>query len=281
MSSETTWSSESSYVNAYGVATPVQTVESFDDIPKPLAQWDFTQAAAPFYTTDGDLGLLQGHTNLVKRITTPFGYGISCNGSTSFLKLSQQQVGRLNVAQGTGVVTVAAWVNTTDTNTGYVAGCWGEVDADPGRSYGLFYDLPTYGGADRVCMHVSIDGKPTPGYPYSRDYSTSSKMITLGVWQLYVGTYDGTQAISYLDGVAESVKNFKDSKGKIYDKNPYFYPQGLNPHPYEFTVGANRLNKGMSNFAKASFARIRVWDQCLTPQQIKRLYEEESVVLSA
>lgn len=280
MTSSTTWASNAAYINTNGVATKVQTLESFNDIPKPLAQWDFAQSAAPFYSSDGDLGLLQGTSTPVRKITTPFGPGIFCDGS-NYLTIPRNQVGRLNVAQGSGKVTVAAWVNTSDSNVGYVAGCWGEVDADPGRSYGLFFDLPTYGGDDCVCFHVSIDGLPTPGYPYSRDYSTSRQKITRGVWQLYVGTYDGQQAISYLNGVGESVKDFTDNKGNTYDKNPYQYAKGLNPNPYDFTVGANMLNRGMANHAKASFAKIRVWDECLTPQQIYRMYKEESPVLQS
>jgi len=247
-------------------------------VPAPIAQWDFTESAAPFRTTSGDLPLAQAGRTAATRVATPWGTGLSLTGS-SYLRLPAASTGRLAVGASKNTVTVAAWVRATDTDTGFVAGSWTEDANQPRRSYGLFYDLGTYGGADRANFHVSRSGGPTPGYPYSRDYSASGAKMTRSVWQLHVGTYDGAQAISYLDGVATAYPRYTDPLGNTYAKNPYLFPHGLNPIAGDFTVGGVQLTGKAGNFARGTVAKVRVWDRTLTAGEVKALYDAESAVL--
>jgi hypothetical protein len=247
-------------------------------VPAPLAEWRFDEAAPPFRTTAGDLPLQQAGTLKATSVATPFGRGVNLPGK-SFLRLHRDAVGRLNVGAGSGTVTVAAWVLMTDDNAGFVAGMWSEASADPRRSYGLFYDLSTYGGDERTNFHVSRTGGPTPGQKFSLDYSASGQMFTRRVWQLHVGTYDGRNAVSYLDGAAVPYGPMTDKFGNTYVKNPYPYPDGLNPNPAEFTVGAVQMASTVGNYAEGTFARVRVWDRALTSEQVRAIYDSERPVI--
>jgi len=251
--------------------------------PTPLAEWAFGETAAPFLSTAGDLPLSSVGTTAVTRIAAPWGYAASFPGA-SHLSLAAANVGRLNIGLTSNLVTVAAWVYATDTNAGFVGGCWQEDDADPRRAYGLFYDLATYGGNDSVCMHVSKLGGASPNLPYSRDYSCSLELITRGQWHFYVGTYDGAQAISYLDGKGSSYKNYTEpaaptGEGKTYDKNPYLFSLGLNNKPCDFTVGGVTMSAGIGNYMTGRVSKLRVWGTALTPQQVQALYLTEKALL--
>ncbi|WP_285135934.1 LamG-like jellyroll fold domain-containing protein [Microbacterium sp. lyk4-40-TSB-66] len=247
-------------------------------VPAPIAEWRFEEAAAPFRTTTGDLPLQHAGNVRATTVATPFGRGVNLPGK-SFLRLHRDAVGRLNVGAGTGTVTVAAWVLMTDDNAGFVAGMWSESSRDPRRSYGLFYDLSTYGGDERGNFHVSRTGGPTAGHPFSIDYSASGQTFTRRVWQLHVGTYDGREAVSYLDGLSVPLGPVKDKFGNTYMKNPYPYPDGLNPTPAEFTVGAVQMASTVGNYAEGTFSRVRVWDRALTAEQVRALYENERPVV--
>ncbi|WP_181118415.1 LamG-like jellyroll fold domain-containing protein [Rathayibacter sp. AY1B5] len=257
-----------------GKLVPFSALRQKVGVPTPLAQWDFS--AEPFKTTTGDLPLEQAGSTRAVVTGSPFGTaaGIALDGS-AFLRLDKSAVGRLNIGARGKAVTVAAWLKHSDTNAGFVGGCWQEDAIDPRRSYGLFYDLNTYGGDERSNFHVSKTGRPTPGYPFSRDYSASGQTFKRGVWQLHVGTYDGTDAVSYLDGSAVSYPSYTDPLNQTYAKNPYRFLDGLNGTPCDFTVGAVELTNGPGNFVIGSIARLRVWDTALTPQQVQALYKKE------
>lgn len=257
---------------------PTPTPSGPVDVPDPIAEWRFEEAAAPFRTTAGDLPLQHAGNVRATTVATPFGRGVNLPGK-SFLRLHRDSVGRLNVGAGGGAVTVAAWVLMTDDNAGFIAGMWSESSGDPRRSYGLFYDLSTYGGDERGNFHVSRTGGPTAGHPFSIDYSASGQTFTRRVWQLHVGTYDGREAVSYLDGLSVPLGPLKDKFGNISMKNPYPYPDGLNPSPAEFTVGAVQMASTIGNYAEGTFARVRVWDRALTAEQVRALYEEERPVV--
>ncbi|MCM6762209.1 Ig-like domain-containing protein, partial [Rathayibacter sp. ZW T2_19] len=240
----------------------------------PLATWDFTEPFAPYYSTSGDLPLLQAGRTSATRTSTPWGTGVTMTG-TSYLRIPAAQTGRLTIGATGNAVTVASWVRMTDLDTGFIAGAWKENSAGPTRSYGLFYDLGTYGGNERAAFHVSRTGGPTPGYPYSRDYAASGDTFSRGVWQLHVGTYDGAAAVSYLNGRAVAYPVFTDDKGATYAKNPYLFADGLNPLPGDFTVGGVELTKGPGNYAIGSFAKVRVWDRALSADEVSALYTAE------
>ncbi len=244
-----------------------------------LAQWDFTEAAAPFRSTDGAYALNQAAATLVTRTTSPWGYAASFPGSPAFLKMADAHLGALNLGLDTGQVTVAAWVYRTTTSTGFLGGAWQENNADPRRQYGLFVNLGTYGGAEKPCMHVSKSGEATPGYPFAREYSAGGTNVTNGTWQLHVGTYDGTEIRSYLNGAFTPIPTYTDGLGNTYAKNPFSFTDGLNSEPCEFTVGAVTLTAGPGNFFVGSIARLRVWNRALSPVEIANLYAAEAASL--
>ena len=146
-------------------------------LPTPIARWDFSEAVAPFASgIAGAPALRQGPGSAAQRVLTPFGSGVRFNGATDYLRVAAAEVGPLNVGASTGSVTVAGWVFSSDTDNALIAGCWNGSTGN--RSYALFNDLPTYGGDNRVCMHVSKTGGVTPGYPHSIDYAADPRMMT-------------------------------------------------------------------------------------------------------
>ncbi|MGC5225249.1 LamG-like jellyroll fold domain-containing protein [Micromonospora sp. DT81.3] len=245
-----------------------------------MASWNFAESAAPYASAvAGSPALRQGRGSTAARISTPFGGGVQFNGTTDYLGVPRATVGALNVGATTGRVTVAAWVYSSDTNNAKIAGCWQESRTDPRRSYALFNDLPTYGGDDMVCMHVSKLGGPTPGYPFSIDYAAEPRKITRGRWQFHVGTYDGAQAVAYLDGLATAYPSYTDNTGATYSRNPYLYPHGLNATATDFLVGAVKRDGSLINLHKGSIAKLRVWNSALTSAQVLALYDAEKRAL--
>jgi hypothetical protein len=242
-----------------------------------IAEWTFAESTAPFYTTDGAFPLTQ--VGSVPRVTTPWGYGVSITGSPNYLIAASANLGGLNMGRFTNAVTIAAWVYRTDTGTGFVAGAWQEDNNDPRRQYGLFIDLGSYGGSQMSCFHVSKLGAATPGYPFSIDYSASKTLVQNGRWEFHVGTYDGTYVRSYLNGTFTPYTNYTDNQSNTYDKNPYYFPSGLNATLCDFTVGAVKLTAGMNNFFEGDIAKLRVWNRALSAQEVARLYADESAVL--
>lgn len=244
-----------------------------------VAFWDFAETAPPFVAKvgRGPLPLANGTSATVTTVADgPFGNAAVFDGTTDYLTLPAASIGPLDLAQIGDTVTVLAWVRRDDTDQGCIAGVWQEDSAAARRQYALFLDLSTYGGDEQVCGHVSAAGGPTPGYPFSRDYSASARKINpaRGDYRMVAFTYDGTQVISYLDGLADARPTFTDSLAATYAKNPYLYGDGLNraTAAADFTVGANHLTGGMSNFFGGRIGGLAVFDRALTAAEIMRLH---------
>ncbi|WP_159601015.1 LamG domain-containing protein, partial [Agromyces humi] len=205
------------------------------------------------------------------------GGAIAFDGAADHLRIPPQRVGPLDAARLGDEVSVFALVRRHTTSTGFVAGMWQEDDRDPRRQYGLFLSLPTYGGAQQVIGHVSHDGRPSPGLPYSRDYSASARMVAPGTWRVVGFTYDGCRAVSFLDGIADRRPTFTEAGpplggGRTYAKNPYRFGHELNRRAVaEFTVGAVRLTTGMGNHLAGAIARLAVWPRALPPAEVVAL----------
>lgn len=248
--------------------------------PELIASWEFGEAQAPFASSvAGTAPLTQGTGSTARKVATPFGGGVEFNGRTDYLRVTRDRIGALNVGATTGALTIAAWVYSTDTNNAMIAGCWQEAPTGGERAYGLFNDLPTFGGDDRVCMHVSATGGATPGYTSSRDVAVDPRLLTRGSWQLHVGTYDGAHIRAYLDGTAQPFPSYTDSTGATYAKNPYVYPDGVNPAPTDFLVGAGLRNGAPLNLHKGVIAKLRVWNGALSPSQVQAIYDAERPAL--
>lgn len=250
------------------VLTPLHPGVTATTPPTPLAHWPLTEESAPYYTTTADLPLAAKTTSPVK-VVSALGDAIYLDGS-QVLAIPAANTGRLHIgADATPAVTVSAWLYLGKHGQVAVAGIWGEFADPPQRQYALFYDLQAYGGARMSCFHVSKDGAPTPGYPYSVDYSANPVQAKLARWHHMVGTYDGQEAVSYLDGIAYA-HSYTRTRYPDNLKNPYTFPDGLNDTPHDFAVSTGGPLFGMMR-------DVRVWDTALTPGQVLGLYEATSV----
>lgn len=208
------------------------------------------------------------------------GYSAQFSGK-SYLLLPHAKTKELNIhGQGQGV-TVVAWVKWSGEQTGFVGGMWNEYQDGGKRQYGLFVSLPYYNGANQVCGHISLSGKPTPPFPYSIDYSASKQTVEKQQWQCVAFSYDGKQIKSYLNGKFERrepelinhTKGFEGyPEGLTQSKNPYYFPDGMGNNGSDFTVGAVLLKSGMGNFFKGQIAGLAVFNRALTENEINLLH---------
>lgn len=237
------------------------------DLPGLRAYWDFAERRPPFVSHVGRHVLGNGPGSDVRRCDDRAG-GVAFNGRTDFLTIAAPALGDLDLASA-GECSVLAWVRRASKGMHFIAGVWQEEDDHPARQYGLFVSLPLYGGTDQVCGHVSATGGPTPGYRYSREYSASVSTVPCDEWHHVSFTYDGHRILSYFNGLAESRRTYTDPLGNTYSKNPYLFPDGLNPSVQaDFTVGAVRLTNGMGNFLHGRLAGLAVFDRALTEGEI-------------
>ena len=222
---------------------------------------------------------LYGHELKVKSGTisyvnkAPFNGGIVLDG-TQYLQIDADKVGNLDLSQFGEEVTVLAWVNGKHKENGFIAGMWQEDDNNPKRQYGMFTNLPTYGGYRRVCGHISNTGGASPNIPYSRDYSASGRYVPYNKMCMIGFTYDGNEIKSYIDGTTDTYKEFKepdapDGEGLVLSKNPYVFKDGLNKTTKSnFTVGAVKLTNGMGNFYKGEILGIMIFKRALSKEEI-------------
>lgn len=236
--------------------------------PTPVAQWDF-RTADPLLSADGRHRLADAAGSR----SSVGAAGLTLDGRHDVLVIDEAASERLNLGKTGNEVTVLARVRWRLAQTGFVAGMWQEDGADPRRQYGLFVDLPTYGGARRVCGHVSADGRPSAGIPYSREYSASDREVGLDAWHTIGFTYDGSSAVSWLDGTTDVYAVYTEpgpplGQNLCYSKNPYRFSGGLNDRPCAFTVGAVLLSTGWGNFFGGTIAGVAVWDRTLMPDVV-------------
>lgn len=254
-------------------------------IPGLVAFWDFSQPAAPFRAVEGvaPFPLFQGTGATVTRVSDgPFGTAAEFDGTTDYLILPAADCGALNIGLNSGnQVSVLAWARRTSTNTGFIGGCWQEDDGDPRRQYGLFIDLPLYGGSEQVCGHISKTGGPTPGYPYSRDYSANSSDFPTLAWRSLALTYDGAEIRSYYEGRFEARPTYTDGLGNTYAKNPYSFADGLNSALCDFTVGAVKLTAGFSNWFAGRIGGLAVYNRALTAAEVMAVHRAGKAALAA
>lgn len=237
-----------------------------------VAFWDFAGNKPLVDKLYGhELEVKSGSISYVNK--APFGGGIVLNG-TQYLQINSDKVGNLDLSQFGEEVTVLAWVNGEHKTTGFIAGMWQEDNNSPKRQYGMFVDLPTYGGTGRACGHISNTGGASPNLPYSRDYSSSGRYVPKQKMCMIGFTYDGNEIISYIDGTQDTYEDFTEPEPptgnrKKYNKNPYIFKDGLNKTTKaDFTVGAVKLTGGMGNFYKGEILGIMIFKRALSKEEI-------------
>lgn len=238
-----------------------------------VAYWDFSESAAPFISkmgTAGPVALNNGAGSSVTKVSDgPTGHALQFNGTSDYLICPASENGLLNIGKNGGnSVSVLAFfkVGVAGGTNDFIAGIWQEDDNNPRRQYGAFYSLPMYGGGYKSCLHVSKNGGPTPGYEFSIDYSANG--YTEGGdlrWMCLAGTYDGSEARSYIESRFEPYPDFAGRS-----KNPYSFPDGLNSADGDFTVGAVKLTTGMGNFVNGRLAGIMVFNRKLSAIEIAK-----------
>ena len=212
------------------------------------------------------------------------GYSVALNGQ-QYLILPHPETGPLNISGKNQGITVLAWIKWTGEQTGFVGGMWNEYSDGGKRQYGLFISLPYYNGADQVCGHISLTGKPTPPFPYSIDYSASKQKVPANQWCCAAFSYDGIFIRSYLDGVflprePELIAHTRGFAGHpdglVQCKNPYYFPDGIGDNGSDFTVGAVFLKNGMGNFFKGQIGGLAVFNRVLNDGEIRQLGDPSS-----
>lgn len=250
-------------------------------VPDLVAFWDFAEPAGTARASwPNGYELTDGNASVpVARVAGGLfsGYAARFDATNQWLTLPNAELGGLNIAGPSAQVTVVAWVRRTTENNSFIAGIWQEDNNDPRRQYGLFVDLPMYGGPDNVCGHVSLTGGPSPGLPFSRDYSANLTPVRNDRWHMVAFTYDGTYARSWLDGRFESRPSYTEpgapnGQGLTYPKNPYYFPDGLGDNGGDFTVGAVRLTAGMRNQFQGQISGVAVYNRALTAEELSRLH---------
>lgn len=195
-----------------------------------------------------------------------------------YLRIPFEKTGALNIQSGE--VSVVAWIKWQSGQTGFVGGMWDESTEGGLRQYGLFVSLPYYNGQDAVCGHISKNGKPTPPFPHSIDYSASPQKVPDGEWCMIGLTYDGEYIRSYFNGVFEEkepelidhTKGFEGyPDGLTQVKNPYYYPDGLGSNGSDFTLGAVLVGGRPGNFFRGSIGGLAVYDRALTNSEMLSL----------
>ena len=157
---------------------------------------------------------------------------------------------------------IAAWIRRrvkAEPECQAIAGMWNETTAQ--RQYCLFLDLRIHDSRDQVCGHISATGGPTEGYPYCMDASIGATPVPYDKWCCIACTYDGSTAVSYLNGRLDA------SEGK----NPYYYGRPLFPPAAggaDFTVGAVDRGGEMGNWFEGHLGGLAVYDRTLTPDSL-------------
>ena len=251
-----------------------------------VALWDFKEKEGHVRKAYGKRKFpIKEHNGSIPRINEgPLSGYSALFGNKAFLSLPNGKIAELNIYGKDRGITVMAWIKWKG-NTGFVGGLWNEHQDGGKRQYGLFVSLPYYNGANQVCGHISLTGKPTPPFPYSIDYSASPQVVKIDEWQFIAMTYDGGWIKSYLNGefelrdaeLIDHTKGFEGfTEGLQQSKNPYHFPDGMGNNRSDFTVGAVLLKSGMGNFFVGQIGGLAVFNRALSSPEIKDFYAKPS-----
>lgn len=246
-----------------------------------VALWDFKENEGEIRKAYGlrDFPLKEQNGTLPRVNEGPLsGYSILF-GNKAYLSLSNSETKELNIYGPSQGLTVISWVKWKG-GIGFVGGMWNEGDSGGKRQYGLFVDISHYNGPSNVCGHISFNGKKTPPFPASIDYSASKGVIKKNVWECIAMTYDGKYAKSFLNGVfeerpAELINNTKGypgyPNGIVASKNPYYFPYGLGNNGSDFTIGAVALTGRIGNYFNGQIGGVVVFNRVLSNEEIFKL----------
>lgn len=178
----------------------------------------------------------------------------------------------MSASQAVSVIAVAKRPKAADTLL-CIAGRWDEHGKM--RQYALFHHVPLVGGHRRPYGHVSCGGGATPGWKYSVDGAATKRTTTLADRFHALGmTYDGKQALAYLDGTTDAnpkvrIRQTAPDKTMTSDRNPYRYPDGLNRNS-RAPFRVNAASPGQHT-RDVELRRLWVFRRALTPAEMAQL----------
>jgi hypothetical protein len=232
-----------------------------------VARWDF----------NGSLVSHAGHKLLLENGAMPTflrGGGIRFKAGSNLILPFDKLDG---VCEGPDV-TIVAWAKRPKPakTLACIAGRWDE--AGKRRKVALWHHVPLAGGNMSVYGHVSRWGGPTPGWKYSIDGAATRHDTTLADRVHMLGvTFDGEWARAYLDGTTDSnpdvtTRQTNPAKSITCDRNPFHYPQGLNPDSTApFRVNAASGGGATQHARPMILERLEVYSRALTPAEMKAL----------
>lgn len=141
-----------------------------------IGYWKFDEASGTATDATGSNNLTV--TGAVQNVTGKLGKAISFSGTTD-------RVGYLDILKPTAAVSISAWVKTTATGNRAIAG--NQHWTNNG------YALMVVDGYPRMSVYSSVQ-TPTSITAYS------NVSVNDGNWHYVVGTFDGTNAKTYVDG---------------------------------------------------------------------------------
>ncbi len=137
-------------------------------------------------------------------------------------------------------ITIAAWVKAAAWNAG--GGLAGQWDSSTGA---MIYSSAT--NLNLFCQGTVLVGPALP---------------STGAWHLFVGTHDGTQARTYLDGSL--------STGPTTQSSP-----GTNGAAFEIAAYANHA---AGTFADLTIDEVAIWNRALSAAEVAALYAAAPVL---
>lgn len=242
------------------------------------------------------------------------GYAAHLTGENYFL-IPYADTKDLNISGADAEVTMFAVVKLDNLQRGRtIAGMWSEgkgAGDDSGtRQYSMLYNMPTYGGPDRLVPHISSEGGVTrradgSAFPWCADYAATAHPIPVKEWVTLGFTYDGEYIRAYLNGRLDAQdldpeKHRRDDPyfttegpdGGDRGMNPYYHGRGIfayDPEKHadtkpmggaDFMVGARYVMGQLSEagaMAQGQFGGLAVFSRALTDEEMATLHESANI----
>ncbi|NOU69421.1 LamG domain-containing protein [Paenibacillus sp. LMG 31461] len=232
--------------------------------PSLVAFWDFQEGAGEKRIAKGpNAYVLQEGARLVHREEDGiFGpYAARLNFGDWFMT-PREMCPELNFHGSRSNLTILAWIKREKNDYQHcqaIAGMWDETDSK--RQYALFLNLRIWDSYEQVGGHVSAGGGPTEGYTYCMTSSLGATEVNREEWHVVGFTYNGKEAISYLDGKLDQRETY----------NPFYYGEELydgGQNGSDFTVGAVHRSEEIGNFYTGLLGGLAVFNRALTQEEI-------------
>ncbi|MGG1552131.1 LamG domain-containing protein [Paenibacillus ferrarius] len=243
------------------------TLQQILGTPGLVSVWDFQEEAGavrvaqgphPYVLREGGGPIAREEGGALGPYAARFRFG-------DWLWVPRAECPALNFHSEQSDLTVLAWMKREANDYPHcqaVAGMWDETDGK--RQYCLFLNLRIWDSYEQVGGHVSNVGGPTEGFKYCMSSALGATEVSREEWHVTGFTYDGKQAVAYLDGVLDARETY----------NPYPFAGGLydgGPSGSDFTVGGVHRSNEMGNFYTGLLGGLAVFNRALSAEEIAAL----------